>query len=104
MPNFFDRSDPPQAGHETFDTLCQTSNVKVERVLSNRVAGGEWYDQENDEWVMLVCGEAVLEFDGGEMQRLKAGDHLFIPARRRHRVLSTSADASWLAVHIKIAD
>ena len=104
MQNFFDTSNPPLGGRESFEILCQSGDVKVERIRSNTVSEGEWYDQAHDEWVMLVSGEAVLEYDGGERAHLKAGDHLFIPARQRHRVLSTSANTSWLAVHIGIAD
>ena len=46
-------------------------------------------------------GEAVLRFENGEPIPLKAGDHLLIPARQKHRVESTSADALWLALHFK---
>jgi cupin 2 domain-containing protein len=54
-----------------------------------------------NEWVLLARGEAVLRFENGEPIPLKAGDHLLIPARQKHRVESTSADALWLALHFK---
>jgi cupin 2 domain-containing protein len=59
---------------------------------------GFWYDQPGDEWVMLACGSARLEFEGERID-LKPGDHLLIPAHCRHRVASVSGDAVWLALH-----
>lgn len=97
--NFFKLNSPVQPGCEHFETLCKNGGITVERIASNRLENGEWYDQEHDEWVMLVQGSAVIEYEGGETTALTAGDHLFIPSRQRHRVLETSADALWLAVH-----
>ena len=97
--NIFNLNIPVQPGCEHFETLCETGGVTIERIASNRLKNGEWYDQGHDEWVMLIQGGAVVEFDGLETRALKAGDYLFIPARQRHRVLETSADALWLAVH-----
>jgi len=50
-----------------------------------------WYDQKNPEWVMLVCGEALLRSDPGGDVALKSGDILLISANTRHRVKSVSA-------------
>tara|TARA_R110002096_G_scaffold26518_25_gene81864 strand:- start:10252 stop:10581 length:330 start_codon:yes stop_codon:yes gene_type:complete len=91
----------PGAGPETIAELVQVGGVRLEQIISNG-NGSEpdfWYDQEQDEWVMLVRGEAVLEFEGGEMVELAAGDALTIPAHGKHRVRSTSRDAIWLALH-----
>ncbi len=99
--NFFTPTTTPEPGNECFETLYQSQHVQIERITSNRVEEGEWYDQDHDEWVMLARGTARLEYDGGEEVLLGAGDMLMIPARRRHRVLKTSGDALWLAVHVK---
>ena len=96
---------PPPAGGEIFQTLFANPRCRVERIVSHGHASapGEWYDQAGDEWVALLGGAAVLRFEGGDDDgddvKLKAGDWLVIPAHRRHRVESTSADALWLAVH-----
>jgi cupin 2 domain-containing protein len=58
------------------------------------------YDQEQDEWVMLVAGNSVLEIEGQEDVALEAGDYLFLPAHVRHRVKQVSEDAVWLALHL----
>lgn len=89
---------------ETFETLWETSVVKVERILSHAQASppGFWYDQPREEWVALLRGQAALEFESPRQTLpLTAGDSLLIPAHCRHRVAHTSADALWLAVHLK---
>lgn len=99
---------PPAGAEERFERLLQTDAACIERIVSNGQASppGFWYDQPDDEWVMLVAGRAELLFDdAGAHTRLalRAGDWVTIPARLRHRVESTSADAVWLAVHLRAA-
>lgn len=84
---------------ETIEILLQTTDVRIERIISRGQASpaGFWYDQDEAEWVNLLAGQAVLRFEEGSVT-LGAGDHLFIAPHRRHRVESTSPDAIWLAV------
>lgn len=100
--NIFSRTTATGAGEE-FLTLLENSGVKIERIVSHSHASPEgfWYDQDRDEWVMILRGSATLEFPGGELIEMGAGDYLTIPARLRHRVARTSAETIWLAVHIK---
>jgi cupin 2 domain-containing protein len=84
--------------------LPRASNVRLEHLVSHGQASppGFWYDQPEDEWVMLLQGTATLAFEtdaGQETLDLIAGDALTIPARLRHRVASVSPDAVWLALH-----
>ncbi|ATE61598.1 cupin domain-containing protein [Thauera sinica] len=96
---------PPPGAEERFDTLLDHPAARIERIASFGHASppGFWYDQPGDEWVMLAAGRAtlVLEHADGDRETLAlaAGDWVFIPAHRRHRVESTSNDAIWLAVH-----
>ena len=87
---------------EVFEELFCGASFWVERIISSGQASppGFWYDQEEDEWVALLQGEAELEFKGGAVQTLKKGDWIFLPAGLRHRVVATSADplCIWLAV------
>ena len=65
---------------------------------------GEWYDQAEAEWVMLVAGEAGVLFEGGPAPRnLTPGDWLTIGPHVRHRVECTAAeqDTIWLAIHYR---
>ena len=48
----------------------------------------------------LVRGTATIEVDG-LASALSAGDYILIPAHTKHRVLACSADALWLAVHVR---
>ncbi|MEE8588539.1 MAG: cupin domain-containing protein [Sulfurimonadaceae bacterium] len=89
----------PVDGAEMITELLQHKNVTINRIVSNRLTNGSWYDQDEDEWLVLVEGAALLLIDDEE-KTLKAGDTLFIPAHQLHRVISTSDNALWLTVHI----
>ena len=91
-----------QPDEEIFEELLRTSSFRVERIVSTGQASppGFWYDQEKDEWVALLQGEAALEFEDGSAETLRSGDWIFLPAHMRHRVASTSKEPPciWLAV------
>jgi cupin 2 domain-containing protein len=88
---------------EDFATLFQNSSLTIRRIVSHSHGSPEgfWYDQGEDEWVMVLRGEANLEFAGGEVVEMKEGDYLMIPRRVKHRVGGTSSETIWLAVHFK---
>ncbi len=95
---------PKELSAEQFTALLSTPNIKIERIVSQGQTSPEgfWYDQDRNEWVMVVAGAAAILIDGeAETRTLKAGDHLNIPARTRHRVTwtDTSQPTIWLAVH-----
>jgi cupin 2 domain-containing protein len=92
---------PPSSAPEEFLTLAQTDHVRVERIVSNGQASleGFRYDQPGNEWVLLLRGAATLEFADESIVYLKAGDCLLIDRHVKHRVVKTSSDAIWLAVH-----
>lgn len=98
MGNLYENAQPPAAG-ERFDTLLSHQNLVIERIVSTSKIAAQEYVQEQDEWVVLLQGEALLEV-AGEAQPLKAGDYLFLPARTPHTVLRVSDGAMWLAVHL----
>lgn len=55
-----------QAGNEELVTvLLRKENVRVERIVSTGQVSPEgfWYDQEENEWLMIVQGEAVLNVE-----------------------------------------
>ncbi len=88
--------ETPLPGEERFDTLLEGKGVRIERIVSNS-ACTQWYDQEEDEWVVLLEGRAEVEI-GAERVSLRRGDMIVLEAHQRHRVLSTSEDALWLTV------
>lgn len=97
---------PESIPHEVFEEVLSSEPVRIERIISsghssnNRSSGGDWYDQDEGEWVLVVQGEGVLEFEGGEEVRLATGDYVNIPAHKKHRVTWTDPDKEtiWLAV------
>ncbi len=97
---------PAPAIDEFVETLLSHKGGKIERIVSHGHASPEefWYDQETDEWVVLLTGSARLQFKGEtDPVVLNAGDFLFIPAHRKHRVEWTDPDLDsiWLAVYFE---
>ena len=103
MNNLFEKI-PDVLEEESFQDLLVTGSVRIERIISHGHSSPEgfWYDQDQDEWVMLLQGAARIRFEEGERAlEMKPGDFVHIPAHQRHRVEWTKPDAHtiWLAVH-----
>lgn len=102
MNNIFD-AVPANFDNEIFQRLVESKGVTIERIISKGHTSPEsgWYDQERNEWVMVLTGEALLAFEDGSTVRLKAGDYITIEAHNKHRVAWTDPDIEtiWLAVH-----
>jgi cupin 2 domain-containing protein len=73
--------------------------VVVEHILSGDNDAPHRYLQEQDEWVTLVTGSAVVDV-GGERMELGPGDWAFLPSGVPHTVERTQAGTTWLAVHV----
>jgi len=101
--NIFSKPEFKLDEPELFEVLRQNDKILIERIITNGALKkpGEWYDQDKDEWVMLVRGEAEIEFQDGNISALQNGDYIFIPAHLKHRVVATSEslDCIWLAIH-----
>lgn len=96
---------PGSLPEELAETLLEgNGSFRVERIVSRGHTSPPdfWYDQDSGEWVALISGSAVLQFeDPVEELEMKPGDWIEIPARRRHRVARTAdgEDTIWLAIH-----
>lgn len=95
---------PPAMPDEQVDTIAESGAVRIERItsLGQSTPHDSWFDQERDEWVLLLTGSAELLFEGTTTaRRLTAGDYALIPAGCRHRVTWTDPleKTVWLAVH-----
>ena len=102
--NIYNTSGLNIQSEELFEHLLKKDTVQIERIVSpnssNRNA--EWYNQATDEWVILLSGSAVIEFEHTETVKLTAGDYLFLPSFKKHRVIETQAESGfsiWLAIH-----
>ncbi|MDL2317203.1 cupin domain-containing protein [Desulfovibrio sp. OttesenSCG-928-A18] len=94
--------DPAVSGEEYFESLLTgPSGLRVERILSRGQTSGEgfYYEQEQDEWVLVMEGAARIACEDGRQVDLKRGDALFLPKKLRHRVSFTSDPCFWLAIH-----
>jgi len=100
--NIFARLPKP-LGPEQFSTLFENEAVKIERIVSqsSNAPAEFWYDQPRDEWVIVLRGQATLEFESGELFEMREGDFAAISSHVKHRVLKTDAATIWLAVHAK---
>ena len=95
---------PAELSEEFFDTICSTDSVRIERIISrgHTSPDGFWYDQERNEFVLVVQGSAGLRLENeDEIVALKPGDYLNIGAHVRHRLEWTdpTCETIWLAVH-----
>jgi len=94
---------PDRLSEEIMETMIDSGRVRIERIISDAHASPEgfWYDQDENEWVLVLEGSARLKFESEkEDVVLGPGDWVDIPARRRHRVEWTDPDRKtiWLAV------
>ncbi|MCK4177291.1 cupin domain-containing protein [Aciditerrimonas ferrireducens] len=102
VPPPFGRLAEPQAAPATGETvtvLVETAGARVEHILSGQLALPLDYDQDHDEWVLVLAGRARLAVEGTEAV-LGPGDWLLLPAHRPHRLLAVEPGTAWLAVHL----
>lgn len=94
---FTDAAAPP--GGERFEALLTHKNLVIERIVSSAGTTPTEYVQPQDEWVVLLQGEATLEVAGKAVE-LHSGDYLFLPAGTPHVIRRVTDGAIWLAVHL----
>jgi cupin 2 domain-containing protein len=94
---------PENLPEELIQTLVKNDKIKIERIVSNGHSSPKdfWYDQNKNEWVILLKGSARILFkENLESISLSAGDYVNIPAHVLHCVEWTdpSVETIWLAV------
>jgi len=96
---------PANLEEEVFEILVQANQLKIERIVSKGHTSPEvgWYDQEQNEWVMVLRGEATVAFENEKPVHLKEGSYIDIAAHKKHKVVKTHKEKEtiWLAVHYK---
>lgn len=102
MNNLFDHL-PNADSNEIVEILAESNSIRIERIVSSGQSSPEgfWYDQDENEWVVVLKGHAELLIEGeAQPISMKPGDYQYIAAHRRHRVESTSSTEPtvWLAV------
>ena len=91
-----DPSSAPAEG-ERVTELARFPALAVEQILSGSLPAPVSFDQDFDEWVLLLEGRARLLVDGTEIE-LESGEWLLLPAGCPHTVLETQPGTSWLAL------
>jgi len=90
-------------GEEITEKIVRAGTATIERIISRGHSSppGFWYDQDDNEWVILLKGRAGLLFCGDrEPTILTPGDHVNIPAHVKHRIEWTdpAEETVWLAI------
>jgi cupin 2 domain-containing protein len=84
---------------ELTTVLAENGNVRIERIISTGQAS-DWYDQAETEFVVLLEGNATIEYENDKTISLSKGDALLIKPHERHRVSFTSTEPPciWLCM------
>lgn len=96
---------PKGLPEEFCEAVVIRGDVRVERIVSSGQASPPdfWYDQDEDEFVVLMAGAATLRIEGRkDSLDLLPGVWVEIPAHCRHRVEWTQAEPPtvWLAIFL----
>jgi len=97
-------SDLPESiPDELFEEIASSKTCKIERIISkgHSTPQDKWYDQEKNEFVIIIKGNAELLFKDDKTVQMKQGDYLNIPPHVKHRVQKTSTQEETvsLAIH-----
>jgi cupin 2 domain-containing protein len=97
--NIFNLPELPLS-EELITVLNENGNVRIERIISTGQVSADWYDQDETEFVVLLDGNAVVDFEDGRSIAMSKGDTLIIQPHERHRVSYTTSDPAcvWLCV------
>ena len=94
---------PCKLEQEIFESIIKDRAVSIERIISKGQTCPEsgWFDQEKNEWVIILKGKAIVVFENQMPIPLNEGDFINIPSHTKHRVAWTDPDSEtiWLAVH-----
>jgi len=97
MKNIYEYTSPTK--EERFTTLLSHKNVKINHIVSSDLVTPILYKQKEDEWLVIIEGEALLEMKDKKISLLK-GDTLFIPSNTPHRIVKTKKNTVWITVHV----
>jgi cupin 2 domain-containing protein len=94
---------PDSLKEELFEDIISTKYIKIERIVSDGHSSPKegWYESEQNEWVIVLEGNATLALESGENIILKRGDYYNITAFSKHKVSHTSKNEKtiWLAIY-----
>ena len=91
-----DGGSAPAQGEATIG-LVRGGGFAVEQILSGELTSPQRYEQDHDEWFVVLDGGAVIEVDRVE-RVLMRGDWWWLPAGTPHTLVRTEPGTSWLVV------
>jgi cupin 2 domain-containing protein len=96
---------PRDLPQEVVQTLIRAADVRIERILSHGHASPPdfWYDQPQNEWVIVLQGAARLQFLDRTLD-MQPGDFVNIPAFCKHRVAWTTPDQPTIWLGVRYSD
>lgn len=104
--NILDIADISDFKNEIFENIINTKdlkNLKIERIISKGQISEKdfWYNQEENELVILLEGNAILEIENQGELKLTKGDYLILNKNVKHKINYTSKipECIWLAIH-----
>ncbi|WP_337865277.1 cupin domain-containing protein [Ignavibacterium sp.] len=96
---------PTNISQEIIETIISSEHIRIERIISMGHSSPEnfWYDQLENEWVLLLEGKAMIKFDDESVITLHKGDYILIPAHQKHRVEWSDPEhrTIWLTIFFK---
>ncbi|MCW8908701.1 MAG: cupin domain-containing protein [Sedimenticola sp.] len=94
-------TSPHSLTEERFETLLSRPGLSLQRIVSPPAFRSRPFLQPEDEWVLLLQGQATLDLDGEQIE-LRQGESLLIAAGTPHRVITTSTNplCIWIALHL----
>ncbi len=91
--------------NEYFEDLLKQKGFRLERIISSgHVTKSDfWYDQDEDEFVLLLKGFAKILFENNDIVELNEGDYIIIPQHVKHKVIYTDIENKtfWLTCYFK---
>lgn len=96
---------PENIPREIIETIISSKHLRVERIISKGHSSPQnfWYDQNENEWVLLLEGKAMIKFEDDSIVTLHKGDYILISAHQKHRVEWTDPEHQtiWLTIFFK---
>ena len=99
MVNLYD-FELPALDSEEFKSVLNHKNVTIKTIISNTLKTPQTFEQDKDEWVVVLQGCAKIEMND-KIYKLQKGDNLFIPSKKKHTLLKTKKIVVWLAIYIQ---
>ena len=97
------RDIPENSEDEFFEVLLNNPAFKMERIISQGHVSPDnfWYDQDKNEFVLLISGSAKISFENEGIVEIIPGDYFIIPAHKKHRVEFTqpAEKTIWLTLY-----